>query len=115
MPPTGPAHSLQDARYHGGCVNLDDAIEIPHVDAELQDARRDDDAVFTLGERMLRLLSLFLAERTVRDERRHTQLAQLRAELLRFCRAIDEDQPLLTAMKPSDHDRGVLKGPYVIQ
>ena len=36
-------------------------------------------------------------------------------ELLRLCPAVDEDEPLLAAMKPRDHDGGVLKRPHVVE
>ncbi len=51
----------------------------------------------------------------MRDEGRDVQLMQHRAKLLRFGPAVDEDEPLFTAMKPRDHDCGVLKRPDVIE
>ncbi|MND06914.1 hypothetical protein D3C83_285840 [compost metagenome] len=49
-PPAGPPEPLQEARNGYGRVDLDDAIEIAHVDAELQGARCHDHAVAPGGE-----------------------------------------------------------------
>ena len=51
--PAGAAESLQERRHRAGSVDLDDPVQVADVDAELQGAGRDDDAVARLGEGLL--------------------------------------------------------------
>jgi hypothetical protein len=49
-PPAGAAQPLQERRDRAGRVDLDDPVEVPDVDAELQGRGRHDDAVPPLGK-----------------------------------------------------------------
>ena len=57
-PSPGPSDALQHRRDPCRRVDLDHAVEIADVDAQLERARRDDHAVARLGERRLGLAAL---------------------------------------------------------
>ena len=68
-----------------------------------------------VGEGVLGLPSLLLAQRAVRDEGRDAQLPQLGAKFFRSGPAVHEDQPLLAAVQPGDDDGRVLQRADVVQ
>jgi len=49
-PPAGTAKALEEGSHGGGRVDLDDAVQVAYVDAELQGAGRDDHTVACFGE-----------------------------------------------------------------
>ncbi len=51
-PAAGPSQPLQERSHFGGSIDLDDPVEIPNIDAQLQRARGDDDAVACFVERL---------------------------------------------------------------
>jgi hypothetical protein len=51
--PARAPHALEERRDTARCVDLDDVVEIADVDAELECARGDNDAVGALLERLL--------------------------------------------------------------
>ena len=114
-PATRAAHALEEAGHGRRGVDLDHAVEVANVDAQLQDAGGHDHAVVPVGEGVLRLPPLLLAERAVRDEGRCSQLPQLRSQFLGPGTAVHEDQPLLAAVQPGDNDRRVLQRADVVQ
>jgi hypothetical protein len=71
-PAPGPSEALEEARHGDRRVDLDDPVEIADVDAQLERARGDDDAVAGLGKRRLGAPPLVQPQRAVRDERRYT-------------------------------------------
>ena len=54
-------------------------------------------------------MTLFLAQRTVGDERRDLELSQVSSQLLGSGAAVDEHQSFFAAVQPGDHHRGVLQ------
>ena len=56
--PAGSSHTLQESRDRGRRVDLQHVVEIPDVDAELERACGDDDAVAAILEGRLRRLPL---------------------------------------------------------
>ena len=73
-PPAGAAEPLQERRRRvRGRVDLDDPVEVADVDAELQGAGGDDDAVARLGERLLGAAALVGGQRGVGQEGRHAR------------------------------------------
>ena len=96
-------------------VDLDDPVQVAHVDAQLQNARGHDHAVVPVGEGLLGLPTLLLAERAVGDEGRDAQLPQPGPQFLGPGTAVDEDQPLLAPVQPRDHHGRVLQRADVVQ
>ena len=68
-PPAGAAESLQERRDRAGRVELDDPVQVTHVDAQFQGAGGHDDAVARLGECLLGAAALVGRQRGVRQER----------------------------------------------
>ena len=82
-PPAGAAHPLQERRDGARGVDLDHAVEVADVDAQLQGAGGHDHAVAALGERPLGLPALVQAQRAVRDERRDAAASAARRRAAR--------------------------------
>src|SRR5690606_12669073 len=66
-PASCAAHSLEEAGDGGRTVDLDHAVEIAHVDAELEGAGSDDGAVVALFEGSFRIATGSERERAVAD------------------------------------------------
>jgi hypothetical protein len=79
-PSPGAPEALQERRHGGGAVDLDDTVEIAHVDAELEGAGGHDHAVAGLGERGLGPAPFVDGEGGVRHEGVHVASAQLGCE-----------------------------------
>ncbi len=61
-PSPGAADALEESGDGRGAVDLDDAVEVADVDAELEGAGRHDHAVGRFGERLLGASAFVLAE-----------------------------------------------------
>src|SRR5215468_4818312 len=61
-PAAGPAHALEEGGHGGRAPDLEDVVEVADVDAQLERARGDDDAVLALGEGALGALPLVEGE-----------------------------------------------------
>ena len=96
-------------------VDLDDPVQVAHVDAELQRGGGHDHAVPRLGERLLGPPPLVQRQRGVRQERGDPARPQRRADLLHQLPGVAEHQPLLAPVQRRDHRRGVAHRPHVIQ
>lgn len=64
---SGAPDTLQKGRDGGRRIDLDHAIQIPNIDAKLQGAGRDDDAILPLAERLFRGVTRFQAQAAMRD------------------------------------------------
>jgi hypothetical protein len=93
-PPAGPPQPLQERRNGAGRVHLDDAVEVADVDAEIQRARRHDDAVAGVGEGVLGPPPFRGRQRRVGHERGDIPRAQLLGERLGPGARLAEHQPL---------------------
>ena len=69
-PPARPPHPLEERRDGRRRVDLDHAVEVADVDAQLERAGGHDHAVPPLGEGAFGLMPLVEDQRAVRDERR---------------------------------------------
>jgi hypothetical protein len=107
-PPPAPPHTLQEGSDRGRSVDLHHPVEIADVDAELERARRDNDAVGLGRERRLGLPPLVDREGAVGHEGSDARPAQPVRQLLDPCAAVGEDQPPLAAIDPRQYGDGIL-------
>ncbi len=114
-PPPGAAHPLEEARDGRRAVDLDDAVEVADVDAELEHAGRDDDPLFRLQERLLRGVPLVERERGVCDPDGDIRRAEAPGEGFGASAAVDEAQTLLAGVEPGDHGTGVGEAADVVE
>lgn len=77
-------------------------VEVAHVDAELERAGRDDDAVLALGERALGVGARAEAERAVEDVAEHAGFVEPLAELLGLAPRVGVDEALPPRMERAD-------------
>jgi hypothetical protein len=99
----GPAQSLQKRSHFGGGVNLDDSVEIPHIDSQFQGAGGDDDTIAGILECLFGSEAFVTAKGTVRDKRLDTLAAKECSQFFGLRTAIGERQALFAAMKMGDH------------
>lgn len=78
----GTAEALQERRDGTRRVDLDDPVEVAHVDAEFEGAGRDDHAVTGLREGEFGTATLVERQRRVRQERGDPTTAQRTPEFL---------------------------------
>ena len=107
--------ALQERCDTGRRVDLNDAVEVTDVDAELERRRRNDHTVACLREGLLGLSAFVYAERSVGHERRRAVLAQGGSELLGTCSTVDESKSLLATMQARDDERGIRQAPDVVK
>lgn len=114
-PPAGSADPLQESGDAARGVDLDDPVEVAHVDSQFERAGGHDDAVPFLRERLLGPSSLVDRERGVGEERRHVERPQPLAEFLDQGTGVAEHEPFLTPVQGRDHLGRVVHGPDVVQ
>jgi hypothetical protein len=91
-PASGPAESLEERGDCPGCADLDDPVQVAHVDTELQGGGRHDDAVPRLRERLLGSTAFGRGEGGVRQVGVDLAQAQRRTDLLRAPPAVHEHE-----------------------
>ena len=84
-PPPGPAHALEEGGNTWRGADLDDAVEIADVEAQLERRRGDDDAIGLRCEGRLGLPALVQGERGMRNEGADAGLPQARRPPPRPC------------------------------
>ena len=90
----GPPDALHAARHRWRRLDLDDEIDRPHVDTELERRRCDQTADLSRLEAILDLDALRTGQRPMMRSHQHLagELVQRRGESFRDAPAVDEDQ-----------------------
>lgn len=89
-------------------------VQVPHIDAKLQGAGGDDDAIAVLAEGLFRLAPFGKAQGRVGDEGAYLQVPQGAGQLLDPGAAVAEDQPLRPPVQYGDDNGRVRQGADMI-
>jgi hypothetical protein len=97
-PSARTSHTLQEGRNGCGCIYLNDAVQIAHIETQLQGTCGDDHAILFLREGRFRRAPFIESKGAVGNEGFDFVLAQQHGEVLNARPTVTEDETLFAAV-----------------